>query len=222
MSDTARLDDAQRRFFAELTARGIPWFVGGTAALALQGIGAMPSQIDLHVADRDARVLEAAKIAGCDVGPRWPPPARRVVLQASSHRPSFDRDLAHAIDVTIDGALVRVLSVARVVSNRRRERRPGPDPVEEELRAHGIEIPIAAKVAGIELGWIYGMRKLVAVADVLDRAGYELSCDGRAGSYETEHDTDPRTGSTSAFYVLHEDPERPVLAEIDAALREPE
>lgn len=222
--DRAPLDQAQLRFFAELRARGVPCFVTGRSALVLQDLGTAlpgaPVDLDAHP-DFASVVRAAADASGCDIRDRWPPsPSRRAIVRYPG-RDEVARDLEHTKDVVVDGIAIRVLTPERMVSNERRDRRDGAGSLEGQLRAHGIVIPMPRKVPAVELGWVHGGAALLAIEKVLEHAGYELSADGRARSYAMDHDTDPRTGASSARVAIHEDPERPIVDEVRRALRTP-
>jgi predicted nucleotidyltransferase len=134
MPDSA-LDEAERRFLAELTARGVEYVIVGLSAALLQGATLATQDIDLWFARLDdPRIAEAARAAGGfwmsgSFGMRPPglggPLGDRFDVVTHMHGlGSFADELGNTMDVELDGMNVRVLRLERILASKRATGRP--------------------------------------------------------------------------------------------------
>jgi hypothetical protein len=127
MADSA-LTDAERRFLAELHARGVSYMFVGLTAASLQGANTTAVDVELWFETiSDPRIAEAANAAGgMWVSGFGMMPARLggtldrfdVVLQMSG-LDSFASEAAHSKMVTLDGLPIRILALDRILASKR-------------------------------------------------------------------------------------------------------
>ncbi len=128
---------AERALLEALNALGVRYLVVGMGAALIEGAPGTTQDIDLWFGSIDAsRLSEAARAAGgfYTSGFGVQPPTLGgegldrvdVVLHASG-LDSFDEEFAGARDYDIDGVLVRVLPLERVIVSKRAARRPKDD-----------------------------------------------------------------------------------------------
>jgi predicted nucleotidyltransferase len=134
MADYA-LADAERRFLEELQRRGVEFAIVGVSAALLQGAPIATQDIDLWFARLDdPRIGEAARAVGGiwlsgSFGMR--PPGfggalgdRFDVVTHMHGLGSFAEELAHTVEVDLDGVRVRALRLDRIVASKRATGRP--------------------------------------------------------------------------------------------------
>lgn len=129
MVDSA-LAEPERRFLAELRARGVDFVIVGVSAALLQGASIATQDIDLWFARLDdPRIAEAAR----EVGGIWVsdtfgmrPPGlggalgdRFDVVTHMHGLGSFEEERANTIELELDGVPVRVLRIERIVASKR-------------------------------------------------------------------------------------------------------
>jgi hypothetical protein len=132
MADSA-LTDAERRFLAELHARGVSYMIVGLTAASLQGANTTTVDVDLWFETiSDPRIAEAANAAGgMWVSGFGMMPARLggaldrfdVVLQMSG-LDSFAGEASRSKTVTLDGLPIRILALDRILASKRAANRP--------------------------------------------------------------------------------------------------
>lgn len=134
MADSA-LTEAERRFLAELAARGVEHAVVGLSAALLQGATVSTQDIDLWFArPDDPGIAEAARAAGGfwisgSFGMR--PPGlggalgdRFDVVTHMDGLGSFADERPHMIEVEVDGVRLAVLRLERILARKRAAGRP--------------------------------------------------------------------------------------------------
>jgi hypothetical protein len=128
------LSDAERRFLAELNARGVRYMVVGLSAAIVQGANTSTQDIDLWFATiSDPQIAPAAAVAGgiWVSGFGMMPPQlggalgdRFDVVNLMSGLGTFDKEYPGALDAQIDGIAVKVLPLARILASKRAADRP--------------------------------------------------------------------------------------------------
>jgi hypothetical protein len=132
--DAYVLTEAERRFLAELVARGVKFMVVGLTAAALQGANTTTVDIDLWFeTNADPRIREAADVAGgiwisgfgmMPVRLGGPLGDRFDMVLHMSGLGRFEDEYAGSRAVTVEGVTVRVLPLARVLVSKRAADRP--------------------------------------------------------------------------------------------------
>ncbi len=132
MADS-NLTDAERRFLAELDARGVEYMIVGLTAATLQGANTTTVDVDLWFrSTADPAIGQAANaVGGIWIGGFGMMPARLggvldrfdVVLTMSG-LDSFEAEVTRAQVITIDGIAVRVLPLDRILASKRAANRP--------------------------------------------------------------------------------------------------
>jgi hypothetical protein len=136
-SDSAlALTDGERQFLAALVELGVPFMVVGVGGAALQGARVVTEDLDLWFKDRtDRRIGTAAarcggvfipghfgmmppQLGGGSVGDRLD-----IVLTPQGLN-DFDVEYQSSREIEIDGILVRVLPLERVIASKRAASRP--------------------------------------------------------------------------------------------------
>lgn len=128
------LTDAERRFLAELDARGVRYLIVGLTAAGLQGANTTTVDIDLWFESPADPAIGAAATAagGIWVSGFGMMPARLggplgdrfdVVVQMSGLG-LFEEEYARSLPVTVEGVDVRVLPLDRVLASKRAANRP--------------------------------------------------------------------------------------------------
>jgi predicted nucleotidyltransferase len=131
----AVLEDAERRFLLELSARGVRFLVIGMSAAVLQGARGVTEDIDLWFERLDdPRIAEAARAVGGvyvtgtfgmqppqlggALGDRFD-----VVAHVHGVRP-FAQEDAEALEVTLEGVPLRLMPLRRILASKRAANRP--------------------------------------------------------------------------------------------------
>ncbi len=152
MADSA-LTGAERRFLAELDARGVEHAVVGLSAALLQGATVSTQDIDLWFARLDdPRIAEAARAAGGywisgSFGMRPPGLGGALgdcfgVVTHMDGLGSFADELPNTIEIELEGIRLRVLRLERILASKRAAGRP------KDLAAiPALEAAIAARDA---------------------------------------------------------------------------
>ena len=128
------LTEAERRFLAELDARGVRYLIVGLTAAGLQGANTTTVDIELWFESPADPGLSAAAAAagGLWVSGFGMMPARLggplgerfdVVLQMSGLG-RFEEEYAHSVPLSVEGVHVRVLPLDRVLASKRAANRP--------------------------------------------------------------------------------------------------
>lgn len=135
MADLA-LTDAERAFFRALEELGVRYLVIGMGAAVLQGADVGTKDIDVWFADRDdRRIHDAASRAGGvwipDHFGMMPPMIggdelgdRLDVVFGPRGLDDFATEHARALSVEVDGIVLRVLPLDRVIASKRAAGRP--------------------------------------------------------------------------------------------------
>lgn len=128
------LSDAERRFLAELNARGVRYMVVGLSAAIIQGANTATQDIDLWFATvSDPHIAPAATAAGgIWVSGFGMMPAqlggvlgdRFDVVNMMSGLGTFESEYPGALDAQIDGVGVKVLPLPRILASKRVADRP--------------------------------------------------------------------------------------------------
>jgi hypothetical protein len=130
MADLA-LTEAERRFFRALDDLGIRYLIVGVSAAVLQGADAVTADIDLWFEDRgDRRLRVAAERAGgvfVDGQFGMMPPMlggeglgdRLDVVLTVQGMEDFDVEYRNARAIEVDGMVLRVLPLGRVIDSKR-------------------------------------------------------------------------------------------------------
>jgi predicted nucleotidyltransferase len=125
------LTEAERAFLAALSELGIRYLIVGLSAAVLQGADTVTADIDLWFEDRaDARIHEAARRAGGVWVPgsfgMMPPTLggdalgdRFDVVLTLDGLDDFASESARAKSIEVDGVLVRVLPLDRIIHTKR-------------------------------------------------------------------------------------------------------
>lgn len=129
------LTDGERRFLLELERRGVRFLVIGMTSAVLQGARGATEDIDLWFERLDdTRIGEAARAAGGfyvsgSFGMR--PPAfggalgdRFDVVTHVHGADAFDVELARAVDIDLEGVVLHLMPLARVLASKRASGRP--------------------------------------------------------------------------------------------------
>lgn len=135
MADSA-LTEAERRFLAELDRLGVRFLLVGASAAVLQGANTATQDLDLWFEDvSDPRLAAAARAAGgafIPGGVALRPPMLGgdvlgdrldVVVHMHGLR-SFDEEYVSSKTMTVDGVLLRVLPLRRIIASKRATGRP--------------------------------------------------------------------------------------------------
>ena len=127
--DDSTLTDVERRFLAELDARGVRYLIVGLTAAVLQGANTTTVDIDLWFeSTADPRIAEAATVAGgfwvssfgmMPAGLGGPLGDRFDVVNAMSGLADFATEYGGAKVVSVEGLSVRVLPLARILASKR-------------------------------------------------------------------------------------------------------
>ncbi len=150
-SDDFQLTDSERELLRRLVVAGVPFLVVGLGAAVLQGADASTQDLDLWFKSiSDPRIGEAAAAAGGVFAWRADPPviAGRgldhidVVVHCHGLK-AFDSEYAKAAEVNLDGVMIKVLPLERVLASKRAAGRPKDRAALEALRA-----ALAAKRSG--------------------------------------------------------------------------
>jgi hypothetical protein len=125
------LTEGERRFLATLVELGVPFLVVGVGSAALQGARVVTEDIDLWFKDRSDRRIgdAAARFGGVFVAGHFgmmPPQIgggtvgdRLDIVLSPQGLDSFDTEYARSREVDIDGVVVRVLPLERVIASKR-------------------------------------------------------------------------------------------------------
>ena len=130
------LDRAERRLLEELNRRGVRYLVVGMSAALLQGARGMTEGIDLWFERLDdMRIGDAVQAAGGVWVPGnfgMVPPMigggeledRFDVVTHCDGLGGFEGELASAVELEVDGVLLKVLPLERVIASKRAANRP--------------------------------------------------------------------------------------------------
>lgn len=134
MADSA-LEPAEREFLRALTELGVRYMIVGVTAASMQGARVATEDIDLWLADLgDRRIGEAAsRVGGIWVSGQFgmQPPTlggslgdRFDVVLTMSGLEQFDQEYSRSKTIEIDGLLVHVLPLERIIVSKRAANRP--------------------------------------------------------------------------------------------------
>ena len=133
MADSSEaLNEAERAFLGALNASEVRYLIVGMSAALLQGVRGATEDIDLWFADLgDSRIAESARAAGGFLVTRSQPPLlggafgdRFDIVTHMSGLPSFDREYADARLVHLEGLVLRLLPLERILCSKRTANRP--------------------------------------------------------------------------------------------------
>jgi hypothetical protein len=123
------LTEAERRFLSELDARGVEYMIVGLTAASLQGANTTTVGIDLWFSTTTApRIQDAAAAAGGQLVSgfgRMPPQLggaladRFDLVLHMSGLDTFDEEYARAVPMVVEGVVVRLLPLARILASKR-------------------------------------------------------------------------------------------------------
>ncbi len=130
MDDISALTDAERTFLVELKARGVRFMIVGLGAAVLQGANTSTKDIDLwfeHITD--PQIGAAAKAAGGiwvsgSFGMRPPQLGGGIGdrLDVVTHMHGLGRfadEVQNIVEIEIDGAVIPVLKLERIIASKR-------------------------------------------------------------------------------------------------------
>ncbi len=124
--DAASLTEGERAFLSALSELGVEYLLVGMSAALLQGARGATEDIDLWFRDLDdPRIGEAARRAGGFWVTRAAPPLlggmgeRFDVVMNMSGLPDFAQEYAGATELSLDGVVLRVLPLARIIASKR-------------------------------------------------------------------------------------------------------
>ncbi len=112
MEDFA-LTPAERALFAALNRRGVPFIIIGMGAAVLEGAPVATQDLDVWFAGIDD---EGIRLAATDA-------ARIDVVLTAHGLETFQAEYARAIEREIEGVMLRVLPLERVIASKRATRR---------------------------------------------------------------------------------------------------
>ncbi len=203
--------ERELEFLRELEARGVPYFIGGYSAAALQGVG-HAFRLDVHVERaQDPRVSAAARAAGLPHDGSGG--AAHVVFDTDHHA----ERLAECAEIELEGRSVRVQRIEHFLDGLRAGVGDRAARFADVLRAAGREVPPDTRPrGGRRAEWTLTSSYLDRVHRVLTRARYEYRRDDTNGSYfEQLVDGAPGWGEGLHELVVVEDDARPVIDEIE-------
>jgi hypothetical protein len=132
--DDFALTPAERALFGALRTRGVKYLIIGMGAAVLEGAPVATQDIDLWFESLDT---DQIKLAARDAGGFWmsgfgmQPPAfggdglSRIDVVLTAHGlGKFSEEYAGAVEREIEGVVVRVLPLDRVIANKRATSRP--------------------------------------------------------------------------------------------------
>lgn len=124
--DAASLTEGERAFLTALSELGVEYLLVGMSAALLQGARGATEDIDLWFRDLDdPRIGDAARRAGGFWVTRAAPPLlggmgeRFDVVMNMSGLPDFAQEYAGATEMTLDGVVLRVLPLERIIASKR-------------------------------------------------------------------------------------------------------
>ena len=129
--DSASLSEGERAFLRALSELGVEYLLVGMSAALLQGARGATEDIDLWFKNLDdPRIGEAARRSGGFWVTRAQPPLlggmgeRFDVVVSMSGLPDFSQEYEGSSELTLDGVVLRVLPLARIIASKRAANRP--------------------------------------------------------------------------------------------------